>query len=66
LTVELFETRDVPSTLYVSTFGDNGIERINPAGHVTPFVTSGLGGPVAIRWWTTRSCSTSISRLGTR
>jgi hypothetical protein len=50
LTVELLETREVPSTLYVSTFGDNGIERINPAGDVRPFVTSGLSGPVAIRF----------------
>jgi hypothetical protein len=34
--------------LCVSTIGDNSIERINPAGQVQPFVSSGLNGPVEI------------------
>jgi sugar lactone lactonase YvrE len=32
--------------LYVSTVGDNSIHRINPAGMVHPFTTSGLNAPV--------------------
>src|SRR5262249_39653176 len=39
------DVTEVGRQLYVSAFGDSSIERVNPAGEVRPFATSGLSGP---------------------
>src|SRR5207244_12196320 len=39
-------TQGLRGQLYVSAIGDGSVERVNPAGVVNPFVTTGLSGPI--------------------